>query len=97
MTSRQHVMERLGSLKGELATRYDVRKIGIFGSVARGEDDKKSDIDLLVEFGPDADLITFIGLWQYLEDTFGTKIDLVSKGGLRSDMRDAVMQDLVFV
>jgi len=87
----------LRSLKGELATRYDVREIGIFGSVARYENDLESDIDLLVEFGPDADLITYIGLWQYLEDIFGTKIDLVSKGGLKSDMRDAVMRDLVFV
>ena len=90
-------MARLRSLKGELATRYDVREIGIFGSVARYENDLESDIDLLVEFGPDADLITYIGLWQYLEDIFGTKIDLVSKGGLKSDMRDAVMRDLVFV
>jgi uncharacterized protein len=97
MTSRQEVMARLRSLKGELATHYDVREIGIFGSVARGDDDVKSDIDLFVEFGPGADLITYIGLWQYLEDIFGTQIDLVSKGGLRSDMRDAVMQDLVFV
>ena len=87
----------LKSLKEEITTRYDVREIGIFGSVARDEEDLKSDIDLLVEFGPDADLITFIGLWQYLEDAFGTKIDLVSKGGLRSEMRDAVMQDLVLV
>jgi predicted nucleotidyltransferase len=35
-------------LKGELAIRYDVREIGIFGLVARGEDDTQSDIDLLV-------------------------------------------------
>ncbi|MCX6696850.1 MAG: nucleotidyltransferase family protein [Methanoregula sp.] len=97
MTSRREVMARLKSLKGELAAHYDVREIGIFGSVARGEDDQKSDIDLLVEFGSNADLITYIGLWQYLEDIFGTKIDLVSKGGLKSDMRDAVMRDLVFV
>lgn len=97
MATRQEIMARLSSLKGEIATRYDVREIGIFGSVARGDDDPKSDIDLLVEFGPDADLITFIGLWQFLEDTFGTKVDLVSKGGLRSEMRDAVMKDLVLV
>ncbi|MEI6292550.1 MAG: nucleotidyltransferase family protein [Methanomicrobiales archaeon] len=97
MATREEVMARLRSLKEEIASRYDVREIGIFGSVARGEDDQKSDIDLLVEFGPDADLITFIGLWQYLEEAFGTKIDLVSKGGLRSDMRDAVMRDLVLV
>ena len=95
--TRQEIMARLRNLKGELATRYDVREIGIFGSVARGDDDQKSDLDLFVEFGPDADLIAYIGLWQYLEDTFGMKIDLVSKGGLKGDMREAVMRDLVFV
>jgi predicted nucleotidyltransferase len=97
MTKRNEVMARLKSLKGELATRYDIREIGIFGSVARGDNDTASDLDLLVEFGPHADLITYIGLWQYLEDTFGMKIDLVSKGGLRREMQDAVMRDLVFV
>jgi predicted nucleotidyltransferase len=85
------------SLKGEPATRYDVREIGIFGSVARGGDNQKSDINLFVESGPDADLITSIGLWQYVEDLSGTTIDLVSKGRLRSDMQDAVVQDLVSV
>lgn len=97
MTTRNEVMARLKSLKGELATRYDVREIGIFGSVARGDNDTASDLDLLVEFGPHADLITYIGLWQYLEDTFGMKIDLVSKGGLRREIQDAVMRDLVFI
>jgi predicted nucleotidyltransferase len=97
MTQQKEVMARLRSLKRELATRYDVLEIGIFGSVARGENDKDSDLDLYVEFGPNADLITYIGLWQFLEDTFGTKLDLISKGGLRSDMRDAVFQDLVYV
>jgi predicted nucleotidyltransferase len=97
MVSRQEVMARLKSLKGELATRYDVREIGIFGSVAREEHDAGSDIDLLVEFGSQADLLTYIGLWQYLEDSFGIKIDLVSKGGLRREMRDAVMRDVVFI
>ena len=90
-------MTRLKALKGELASRFDVREIGIFGSVARGEADMQSDLDLLVEFGPRADLITYIGLWQFLEDTFGMNIDLVTKGGLRADMREKVMRDLVVV
>jgi predicted nucleotidyltransferase len=97
MTTRQEVMVRLKSLKGELATRYDVREIGIFGSVAREENGTASDIDLLVEFGSQADLFTYIGLWQYLEEIFGMRIDLVSKGGLKGGMRDAVMRDVVFV
>jgi predicted nucleotidyltransferase len=97
MTTRQEVMVRLKSLKGELATRYDVREIGIFGSVAREENTMGSDIDLLVEFGSQADFFTYIGLWQYLEEIFGMRIDLVSKGGLKGRMRDAVMRDVVFV
>jgi len=97
MATRQEVLARLKSLKEELADRYDVREIGIFGSVARCENDRTSDIDLLVEFGPRADLITYIGLWQFLEELFGEKIDLVSKRGLRSEMRDAVMRDVVYV
>jgi hypothetical protein len=97
MATQQEVMTRLKALKGELASRFDVREIGIFGSVARGEADMQSDLDLLVEFGPRADLITYIGLWQFLEDTFGMNIDLVTKGGLRADMREKVMRDLVVV
>ena len=96
MTTRQEAIARLRALKGELATRFDVREIGIFGSVARNEAGTTSDIDCFVEFGPHADLITFIGLWQFLEESFGTNIDLVTRGGLRSDMRDRVLKDLVF-
>lgn len=90
-------MARLRDLREELADRYDVREIGIFGSVARGENDASSDIDLLVGFGPRADLLTYIGLWQFLEESFGEKIDLVSKGGLRHELRDAVMRDVVYI
>jgi predicted nucleotidyltransferase len=59
MTTRHEVMIRVQDLIGERATRSDEREIGIFGSVARGEDDNLSDIDLLVEFGSRADLIGF--------------------------------------
>jgi uncharacterized protein len=97
MTTRQEVIVRLKSLKGELATRYDVREIGIFGSVAREENTTGSDIDFFVECGSHADFLTYIGLWQYLEEIFGMRIDLVSKGGLKGRIRDAVMRDVVFV
>jgi uncharacterized protein len=97
MTNRQEVITRLRSLKTELSGHYDVKEIGIFGSVARGGEGPESDLDLIVEFGPDADLITYIGLWQFLEDVFKIKIDLVTKKGLRADMRKNVMQDFVLV
>ena len=97
MTRPQEIITRLRSLKEKLETQYDVKEIGIFGSVARGDEGPESDLDLIVEFGPDADLITYIGLWQFLEDVFEKKIDLVTKKGLRTDMREKVMQDFVLV
>jgi predicted nucleotidyltransferase len=113
MTSRQEVMVRLQGLRIELATRYDVREIGVFGwpgagdmsggktavpgTVARDGHDTACELGILVGFGPLADLITYVGLWQYLEDIFGMKIGLLSKGGLWGRMRDAVMRDVVFV
>jgi predicted nucleotidyltransferase len=97
MPARKEVITQLKRLKKELAERYDVREISLFGSVARGDADSGSDIDLLVEFGEKADLFTYVGLWQYLEDTFGTKVDLVSKNALKGEMREKVMQDLVTV
>ena len=113
MTSRQEVMVRLHGLRTELATRYDVREIGVFGwpgaggmsaeksggprTVAPDGHDAACELGVLVGFGPLADLITYIGLWQYLEDSFGMKIVLLSKGGLRGRVRDKVMRDVVFV
>ncbi len=97
MTNRQEVITQLRSLKERLKTQYNVKEIGIFGSVARGDEGPESDLDLIVEFGPGADLITYIGLWQFLEDIFGKKIDLVTRKGLRNDMKEKVMQDLVLV
>ena len=79
MTSRQEVITQLQSLKGRLKTQYDVKEIGIFGSVARGDEGPEKRFYLIVEFGPDANLITYIGLWQFLEDVFGKKIDLLQR------------------
>jgi hypothetical protein len=78
MTTRQEEMVRLKSLKGELATRYDVREIGIFGTVAWEEHTAGTDIDLLIGFGSQAIRR------RNLRDE-----DLVSKGGLKERMRDA--------
>ncbi|PKG31599.1 nucleotidyltransferase family protein [Methanoregula sp.] len=93
MATKSDVLRQLKRLKPELAAKYDIKEISLFGSVAREEEDSLSDIDLLVEFGDQADLVTYIGLWQYLEDSIGTKIDLVSKRALTGEMRDKVMRD----
>ncbi|RLG67579.1 nucleotidyltransferase, partial [archaeon] len=65
----------------ELKEKYKIKKIGIFGSYLRGEAKESSDLDILVEFQPEAEisLLDFVELENYLNDLLGVKIDLVEK------------------
>ena len=79
----------------DLCRRYRVRELSIFGSAARGKMRPDSDIDLLVEFLPNADigLIEHAGLMLDLERLLGKKVDLVSKNGLKPRIRSSVLAD----
>ncbi len=69
----------------ELKEKYGLKEIGIFGSYLRGEAKKGSDVDILVEFDPDAkiSLLYFVELENYLSDLLGVKVDLVEKSALK--------------
>ena len=75
--------------------RYRVRELAVFGSVARGEMTPDSDIDLLVEFQPDArmGLFEFAAMERELAALLGRKVDLVSKRGLKPRVRPHVLRD----
>jgi hypothetical protein len=79
----------------DLCRRHRVRELSLFGSAARGELRTDNDIDLLVEFLPDADvgLIEHAGLMLDLERLIGRKVDLVSKRGLKPRIRSSVLRD----
>jgi predicted nucleotidyltransferase len=79
----------------DLCVRYRVRELSLFGSAARGEMRPDSDIDLLVEFLPDAhiDLVDHAGLMLDLSQLLGKKVDLVSKNGLKPRIRPSVLRD----
>ncbi len=79
----------------ELCRRYRVRELAVFGSAARGEMRSDSDIDLLVEFLPDAkvDLVDHAGLMLDLSRLLGRKVDLVSKRGLKPLIRASVLAE----
>lgn len=79
----------------DLCRRYKVRELSMFGSAARGEMRPDSDIDLLVEFQPNAEvgLLDHAGLMLDLAELLGRKVDLVSKKALKPLIRDAVLAD----
>lgn len=75
----------------EALEKYKVKKIGLFGSYVRGEQKKKSDIDLVVEFDLSAFGNNFEGLFDvfmdlssYLEDLFGKKVDILTPVSIES-------------
>jgi hypothetical protein len=67
--------------------------VRVFGSVARGEADERSDIDLLVQMEPGRSLLDHAALWLELEKLLGRGVDVVSEKGLRPRVREHVLRD----
>ncbi|HEY5220867.1 MAG TPA: nucleotidyltransferase family protein [Candidatus Paceibacterota bacterium] len=80
-----------------LRDKYLVKEIGIFGSVARGEQTAVSDVDVLVEFSEPVGFFTFLDLESFLSKTFGKKVDLATKRALKPAVKDQILKDAVYV
>jgi hypothetical protein len=77
------------------AARHGARNVRIFGSVARNQSDLHSDVDLLVEFGPERSLFDHAALWLELRDLLGCKVDVVSEKGIKPRIRERVLREAV--
>lgn len=88
-------LETLKEHEREIKSRFSVRKIGIFGSFARGQEKETSDIDVLVEF-EEPTFRNFMGLVFFLEELFGREVDLVTTRGLSPYIRPAVEKEVVW-
>ena len=81
----------------DIRNRFRVKRIGIFGSFARGEAKADSDIDVLVEFETGHKTFdNFMDLMFYLEAVFGRKIDLVTREALKPRIKDNILRDTVY-
>ena len=78
-----------------LCASYGVRNLRVFGSVARGEADVRSDVDFLVEMEPGRSLFDLGGLQYELERLLGRPVDVVTERGLKPRIRDRVLQEAV--
>ena len=76
---------------------FGVRSLSIFGSVARDEAGEASDVDILVDYEPDAPRSYFrlFALRERLETLLGADVDLVTMGGLRKELRDDVLAEAI--
>ena len=89
---------KLKENEDEIRGDFGVKRIGIFGSFARGEEKPDSDIDIFVEFLPGKKTFdNYMGLKNFLEDLFERKVDLVTYEGLNPHIRENVARGVVYV
>jgi predicted nucleotidyltransferase len=93
MPSLDEVLAELTRLQPRLAARH-VGRIGVFGSVARGEARPDSDIDILVDMTAEGDLFDLVAVKLLLEEALGRPVDVVPLGGLKQDAREVVLREV---
>ena len=96
MLTRIELENKLRQMKPELAAKFSVSNIGFFGSYATGEQNELSDLDLLVEFSKPIGW-DFFKLESYLEDSFGMRIDLVTKNALKDRLKGPILNQIQYV
>ncbi|WP_440954082.1 nucleotidyltransferase family protein [Methanosarcina sp. Mfa9] len=93
-------MDAISTLKEHeklIRQKFGVKRIGIFGSFARGEEREDSDLDVLVEFEEGQKTFdNYMDLKFYLEDLFGREVDLVTEKALKRQLKDIIMKEVVY-
>ncbi len=79
----------------DVATQHNLRRVGIFGSYARGEAESSSDLDILIDFDHKINLLELVGLEQELSDKLGVKVDLVTARSIHPTLRKHIYKDLI--
>ena len=94
--SKEQILDTLKSIKDDLNKRYRIKNIGLFGSYVNNKQKDTSDIDFLVEFEEDADLFHLVGLSRHLEEIFNTRVDVISKPSLKEDLKQHILQEVIY-
>jgi len=91
-------MELLKSKREEIlriAARRGARNVRLFGSVAWGEADAQSDVDILVDMEPGRSLLDLGRLWWELNELLGVEVDVVTANGLRERIRERILSEAI--
>ena len=87
-------IKELKGHKDHLRQRYRVREMGIFGSYAKNLQKKESDLDVLVAFYEPVGL-GYFELKYFLEDVLKIKVDLVTKSGIKPQLKDKILKEVI--
>ena len=76
---------------------YGAKEISIFGSYARGEEKKTSDLDIIVEFSERKSLFDIVGIEQELSEALGIKVDLLTEKSISPYLIDRIKKEMVVI
>lgn len=96
MKSKEEVLQILKEAKPELARRYGLKRLALFGSYARGDQREDSDVDILVEVDPSIGL-GFVDLADHLEELVGVRAEVVSSRAIKPRNWKVIEQELIDV
>ena len=96
MIDKEYITKTLKDNKVDLAARYHLKFIGIFGSFTREDFREDSDIDILIDYNQPLG-IEFIDLAEELEKILNRKVDLVSQNGVKPKYLEEIKKDLIYV
>lgn len=96
MNASQPIIELIQKVKKELAEKYAVNSIGLFGSVVRDDFSTTSDVDIIVEFSKPIG-IEFVDLAEYLEKIIERNVDLVSRNGIKPKYFERIEKEIVYI
>ena len=96
MYTLQNIVEKLKQAKPELEKKYPITGIGIFGSYARGEANKDSDIDIAVQIDGAMGL-SFVAMADEIEAILGIKTDVVPMRAIKPEYLPYIEKDIVYV
>jgi len=92
MKKQNQEIEKIKEKIIPLLKKNKIAKAGVFGSYARGEQNKKSDVDILIKV-PKKTGLNFVGIKFDIEDKLGKKVDLISYGGIHPFLKDRILKE----
>ena len=94
--TRDEILSLLVQNKSELENRFKVRRMALFGSYARGDQQSDSDVDIMVDIDPSVGL-EFVTLAEQIEQFLGLPVELVSRRAIKPNKLKYIEQDLIYV
>jgi predicted nucleotidyltransferase len=97
MTELEEIMTKIKENLPYFADKYKVKSLGVFGSYVRGEQKKRSDLDVLVEFNEPISLLQYVALERELGERTGKKVDLTMKKTLKPRIKEYILREVEYI